>query len=187
MSLRVVAILVLSTFGPLLPAQADMIEIKDRGVLNGKILSQDDKEVRFEDSTKNLFVIPKKDVLFLEVQTDRPLAAQTRNTNGRDWGSELDHWKYKAQRVFRDAKVFVLKNTKKIRKLVNAPLDRSSADSRSNALAASTAELSSHSKTLNKQGRKKTSQLKGVKDDQMHATIKTKSRDRSGGTFSSLD
>ncbi len=187
MNSRVAVILVLSLFGPLLPARADMIEIKDRGVLNGKILSQDDKEVRFEDSAKNLFVVPKKDVLFLEIQTDSPVAIKTEKNSGRKWGFEWRNWKYKAERVFGNAKHFFLKNTQKIRGLVVAPLDRSSADSRSSSLASSMGDLSKNLKPLNKNDRKRTSQLKAVKQNQMNATVKTASKNKKTGNFSSLD
>ncbi len=174
-------------FGLSLSARADMIETKGRGVINGKIISQDDKEVRFEDSAKNLFIVPKKDVLFLEAQTDRLATAQTNNKKGRDWGLEIEHWKYKAERLFYDVKSFVSEKTLSIRKYIEKPLDRNAADSRSEALAKSMGDLSTTLKVLNKQDRKRAVRLREISEDQMHASIKTKNKNNGTGTFSSLE
>ena len=183
---RIAAVFVLAWAASILPARADMIEIKGRGVLNGKILSQDDNEVRFEDTAKNLFVVPKADVLFLEAQMDAPAASQKKASNR--W-TELDlrGWRYRAEHYYGITKRFVVDKTRGIRGFIAAPLDRSSADSKSKALAGSMEDLSTNLKTLNKQDRKRAAQMRGVKDDQMRASIKTKSKNKKTGNFSSLD
>jgi len=189
---RIAIVLVLSWVISALPARADMIEIKGRGVLNGKILSQDDKEVHFEDSAKNLFVVPKADVLFLEAQTDAPVTAQKafkKGSSKHGWKPDVTEWRDRAEHYFYVTKRFVMDKTKGVRDFITAPLDRSEADVKAKELADSMGELSTHLKTANKQERKRGAQLRGIKEDQMRSSIKTKSKSKNNasGNFSSLD
>ena len=171
------------------PVWADMIEIKGKGVMNGKIISQDDSEVRFEDTTKNLFVVPKSDVLFLEAQKDAPVVAQKKGLMSGPaggWKPNFADWRKKAGHYFDTAKRFVIEKTKGISDFITAPLDRSAANSRSGALANSMGDLSKNLKSLNKQDRKRAVQLRGIQDDH-HATSKSKSKHKGTGAFASLD
>lgn len=185
MRARAAAILVLVSFGFTLPAHADMIEIKGRGVLNGKVLSQDDREVRFEDSAKNVFVAPRSEVLFLELQKDVPAVVPEKKQAGGWAMPDLRGWRNQAGRYFEVAKRFATDKTRGIAGFIKAPLDRSSADSKSKALADSMGELSGHMKSLNKQDRKRGAQMRGIKEDQ--AKSKGKAKKKTGGNFSSLD
>ncbi len=51
-----------------LPAGADMIDIKNKGVITGTILKEDDSSVTFLDSWGKKTVYPRSQVLFLEKQ-----------------------------------------------------------------------------------------------------------------------
>ena len=187
---RIATILVLTWVVSALPARADMIEIKGRGVLNGKIVSQNDKEVHFEDSAKNVFVVPKGDVLFLEAQTDTPVIARKASLNAFSkggWMPDMAVWRDKAEHYYGAAKRFVMEKTKGVRNIITAPLDRKEADAKAKLAADSMGDLAGHLQTLNKQDRKKGAQLRGIRDDQMHATVKTKSKNKKTGNFSSLD
>ena len=182
-------LLVLALFGFCLPAEADMIEIKNRGVLNGKILSSDDKEVRFEDTAKNLFVVPKADVLFLEAQKDAPVTAEKGASSAfakTDWKRAAGEWRDKIESAYHKTKRFLSKKTEGIRNVIMKPLDRSAADSKSEALADSMAQLSTNLAKMNKNDRKRMVQMRGIKDDSSKAN-KLRKASSSGGNFASLD
>jgi len=182
-------LLVAAVFGLQVSSFADMIEIKGRGILNGKILAQDEKEVRFEDSAKNLFVVPRADVLFLEVQADAPVDAFSSKASGfgKGGGQMLGSLGDKAMSFYHTAKHFVVRQFRKVRDYANKPLDRSSADSRSKALADSMGELSTHVSSLSKQDKKRTSQLRGLKEDAAQRSGKGKNKTSDGVGFGSLD
>ena len=176
-----------------LPARADMIEIRNRGVLNGKIVSQDDKEVRFEDVDRNLFVVPKSDVLFLEAQADAPKPVETaRMPQKMDWQGTLSGWRRNVEDLYGKTKHYLADKTKGIREFINKPLDRSQADGKSKALADSMSDLSKSLTKMNKNERKRAVQLRGLNDDEtqrIHGTSKASKLRKSpeGQRFASLD
>ena len=52
-------------------AQADIVEIRGKGIMNGKIVSQDAKQMTFKDASSGLSATyAKKDVLYSEVEKE---------------------------------------------------------------------------------------------------------------------
>ena len=113
--------------------RADMIETKKEGILNGRILSKDDKQVRFRDAKGKEHQYAKADVLYMDVDAgsaavaDKPLTEQM---------------KIKAAKLLEAAKkapAAIKKGTddltEKFIGQVGQPLDRSAANAKSEALA----------------------------------------------------
>ena len=65
--LFVLSLLLLAT-----AASADMVEIKGEGIFNGTIESEDKDQVTFREANGKLRTLARKDVLFMERQTDSP-------------------------------------------------------------------------------------------------------------------
>ena len=101
-------------------ARADIIEIRGEGYVNGDILSDDAKEVKFKDNHGNVRRIPKTDVLYLQKE-ERTVAVKS------------DLWK-KVKDSATDVKNTADAWTKKITGPLTAPLDRSAADKKSQML-----------------------------------------------------
>ena len=53
-------------------ASADMVEIKGEGFYNGTIESEDQDQVTFKDASGKVRAVAKKDITFLERQTEAP-------------------------------------------------------------------------------------------------------------------
>lgn len=100
-------------------AQADMVEVKGKGILNGEVLSQDDKQMQFKDAKGKTHVFAKKDVLFVELD---------KNDTGSS--TSVSTWKNKASRALASAKSgakkvgrSVSQTTKKVTGAISQPLD----------------------------------------------------------------
>jgi len=65
-------LLALSVFFIGSTAYADMIEIKGEGFYNGTIESEDKDQVTFVDATGKARTLARKDILFMERQTEAP-------------------------------------------------------------------------------------------------------------------
>ena len=66
--LFVLSLLLLTT-----AASADMVEIKGEGIFNGTIESEDKDQVTFREAGGKLRTLARKDILFMERQTDSPV------------------------------------------------------------------------------------------------------------------
>jgi hypothetical protein len=175
-------------------AHADMIEIKGKGVLNGKVVSQDASEVRFEDTRKNQFVVPRGDVLFLELQKEAPPATvsgpapnpATKAASRRPgWQHRLKEWKERAASWFEKAVRAGRRSTKGLTDMVTKPVDRSDADAKAEVAAQALADATdSLRKTARKNKTQQTELRKAVRGDGAQSA---KSEYGRKGTFGSLD
>ena len=109
--------------------RADMIEIKKEGVFNGKILSQDDKQVRFKDAGGRERLFSREDVLFMEVDADagKPLVEKVKKKAAELWRAAK-----KAPEAVRKGADDL---TEKFIGVVGQPLDRSAANAKADQLA----------------------------------------------------
>ena len=120
-------------------SRADMIEIKDKGVINGKVLSQDKKEVHFEDTRGNQFVVPKENVLYLDTMKDA-LPSDVSGGKGSkgksfDLAETWDRCKDSTVYYFQKTKNFIQNKARPLTDWLSKPLDRSAADGKSKKLA----------------------------------------------------
>ena len=127
------------------PGWADEIEVRGKGIMNGVILSNDDQEVRFKDSSGATVTYKKKDVLFL-VKDDREKlkkAVLRWIAQAIDTVKRLPHKLKKGSANLTDQFIVPL----------SKPLDRSAADRKADELAktmddASKAAAAMHKKVL---------------------------------------
>ena len=129
--------------------RADMIEVKNEGILNGKVLSNDDKQVRFKDSRGKEHQYAKEDVLYLDTDV---------NVNvDMSFFEKVQKKAAEILKAVRTVPKAVKKTTdgmtEKFIGEVGKPLDRSAANAKSAALAsaldqASQASAASTSKMM---------------------------------------
>ena len=105
---------------------ADIVEVRGEGYVNGDILSDDGKEMKFKDNHGKVRTIPKADVLYAEKEDH---AAKARS---RFWDD--------VKRVPGAVKKKTDGWTAKFIGVVGAPIDRSAADAKSKMLADTLAE-----------------------------------------------
>ena len=105
-------------------AYADIIESKTDGIMNGSIVSENDKEVKFRDAKGKEHVYPKADVLYVEKE---------------DMGKIMQH---KTNRILEYLKNLPAKlrsgsdkATQAVVRPMSKPLDRSMANAKSDMLA----------------------------------------------------
>lgn len=155
-------------------AMADMIEVKNKGFMNGTILSDDGKELKFKDGKGKEHIYKRSDVLFLE--KDDPGKVMKQNTS-----KVLDAIKQAPDAMKKGSQ----KLTEKFIAPLSQPLDRSAADAKSAALnnaleeanraaAASTSKMVTFNKEAIRQQNEARDSLPG-------------SSDTKKGRFSSLD
>ena len=143
---------------------ADMIEIRNRGFLNGKILSQDPNEVKFEDSKKNVITVPKSDVLFLEVQKDAPVVERPK-PRPAPWSKKIQRWKDRAGRFYHDARRAIQRRTERVVNFIQTPLDRSGVDAKTDEFAKSMDSLANSLGKISKNDKKRREGLKMMTED----------------------
>lgn len=155
-------------------AMADMIEVRNKGFMNGTILSDDGKELKFKDAKGKEHLYKRTDVLFLEKED--PGKAMKQNTT-------------KVLDAIKQAPAAVKKQSQKLTEQfiapMSQPLDRSAADAKSAALnsaleeanraaAASTKKVVTFNKEVYRQQSEAGDSLPGESD-------------KKKGHFSSLD
>ena len=121
--------LVMGFFGAA-SASADIIETKKDGMLNGKILSENGEEVQFKNAKGQTLVFKKKDILF----EDRESAAGGKSDNvqkGKQLARKAWGWLKNVPSAVRN---WSDQLTEKLIGKVSAPLDRSAANAKSDAL-----------------------------------------------------
>ena len=127
-------------------AVADMLEVKGKGFLNGKVLEQNDEEIHFKDGKGNVQVFAKADVTYLELQEDKPVSVHLSN--------DLKEKAEQALKVVAKAPKLLKEKTDELTKNIvgsaSKPLDRSGVDAKSGALASALEEASQASAAVNK-------------------------------------
>jgi hypothetical protein len=126
---RSIVLSLLSLF--LFPAvlRADVIEVKGEGILNGKVLSRNEKEVKFRDSKGKQHLYPAQDVLYMDadLSSEKPLSEKVKQK-----AAEL-------LKVVKKAPESIKKTTddltEKFIGVAGKPLDRSVANNKSAQLA----------------------------------------------------
>ena len=163
-----------------LAALADMIEVKELGILNGKVLSKNEKEVRFRDAKGKEHHFAKSDVLYLDTNagstpaSDSPLAEKVKT-------KAADLWKA-AKKAPEAIKRGTDDLTQKFIGEAGKPLDRSAANAKSDALAKSMDEASQAVVAMSKKNMMINSEIrKQTKEDFGGSTSSEKK-----GHFSSL-
>jgi hypothetical protein len=53
-------------------ARADFLEVKNKGIMNGTIISETDKEVKLKDADGNIQTFARSDVLYVEKEEQQP-------------------------------------------------------------------------------------------------------------------
>lgn len=105
-------------------ARADMIETKNDGVLNGKVLSDNGQELSFKDAKGRTRVFKKNDVLYIEKEDSSKKIKQ--------WARQAWGWLKNLPKTARKTSDQL---TKKFVGKMSQPLNRSSANAKSAALA----------------------------------------------------
>ena len=176
--------IILGLFGLILfqrPVLADMIETKDQGILNGKVLSQNDQEIRFKDAKGKEHRFVKTDVLYLDTGSvsapaeDTPFAEKVKTKAAQLWAV--------AQKAPEALKKSTDKLTDKFIGEAGKPLDRSAANAKSDALAKSMDEASQAAVAMSKKNMLITSEIKRQTKE---GYSDSKSSDEHKGRFSSL-
>ncbi len=129
-------------------ARADMIETKKEGIMSGKVLSENEKEVQFRDTKGQTRIFKKKELLFMEKQDPS-------KTMKRNMQKALTALKDAAKNLKKNSKVF----TQKLIGSVSRPLDRSKADEKSAAFSRSMDEASLAATALAKKNMKINSEI----------------------------
>ncbi len=152
-------------------AKADMLETRKEGILNGKILSENDHEVHFKDAKGRTLVIKKKDVLFVDKENSSKAIRQTTQ-------KVLEFLKH----VPGNIKKYTDQLTEKFIKKVSSPLNRSGANAKMEALSRSMDETSRASTALAKKNMKVNSEI----TQQTKESYGDSSSNKKKGRFSSL-
>lgn len=131
------------------PAYADMVEVKGKGVLNGKVVSQDARELHFLDARGQMQVFPAADVQFVDIQADRP-ARKEKPALFKGLGDKMARtWRRFAKQMGR-WKRSTEKATQGAMSGLSQPLDRSRADAKAESLSKAMDEASRAAAGMNK-------------------------------------
>ena len=153
-------------------ARADMIETKNDGILSGKVVSDHGNELSFKDAKGRTRVFKKTDVLYLEKE---------------DSSKKIKQWARQAWDWLKNLPKFARKSsdqlTKKFVGKMSKPLDRSSADAKSAALARTMDEASQATAAM----AKKTMKVNAEISRQSKEGFGGFSTEEKKGRFSSLD
>ena len=135
-------------FFVLIPAvvHADMVEVKDLGIMNGTIVSEDKDQMKFKDAKGKMHTFKMKDVTF-----------QEKEDVGKKNASMIKAKTKEVMEALKKAPETIQKGSQQLTNKyiapLTAPLDRSGADAKSQALAgaldqANQASASGVNKTL---------------------------------------
>ena len=110
-------------------AYADILEVKGEGFVNGKIVSENDREVTFKNSAGQVRVLKRSDILFVEKEDE--------NIFKKDFkfdSTNIQRLYYKTLRMFEQLweklRRFTDKLTKQLIQTASKPLDRSRVNAR---------------------------------------------------------
>ena len=157
--IRTCMIAVVILFSALGVSQADMIEVKGKGFLNGQVVSEEGGTVNFLDANGETHVLDRSDILLWEKESGSTLVSGVHDAKkkGLPFQFEPEVWKNKAEREYKKWMNVLEKKTRKAREFISKPLDRSGADSKANMAAQVTQDLGnaaggmhSHSKRTQK-------------------------------------
>lgn len=104
--------------------RADIIEIKDEGFVSGEIVSEDENQMTFKDAHGNTRVIPKTNIGMVEHEDKLRKWKEIPADIAQKVSSSMSRTKEKAEST-----------TKKVKSKVTAPLDRSKAQDKADALS----------------------------------------------------
>ncbi len=156
-------------------AQADFIETKKDGFLNGQIVSDDGKQVKFKDAKGRMHTYAKKDVLFQEKEDPSKKTKQMARDAG-DWLKKLPENAQKTSAEF----------SEKALGGISQPLDRSAANAKADQLARAlddanraSASTAAKNSTFNKEVYRQRDEAQAVANAAASSSKK--------GRFSSLD
>jgi hypothetical protein len=144
MRIFVIAALMILVLG--VPARADMIEANGE-ILNGTVISQDEKEVRFRDSKGTEHVFARSVIGYLEFEKTPTKSEAVLNKAKLKAQDAIESIKKAPKAVTEKGKV-VGKKAKSLAK----PVDRSSADKKSKELSESAGGSKSKQKKSDKKG-----------------------------------
>jgi len=161
-------------------AWADMIEVKGKGIMNGKVLSEDQNEVKFKDSTGTVHAFSKADILYSDissgpVEDGTPVAQRIRLAS-----LEFLRW---IKNLPKEYKKITERTTGKLVGKMSKPIDRKAANAKSDSLAAAMDQASRASVALSKKNLEINQALKKSNDD----FIKEAGENSGKGRFTSLD
>lgn len=120
------------------PVHADMIELKDEGILNGTVLSRNEQETKFKDGKGKVRVIANKNILFMEREDPR----QKKAAEKRKWKEKADAFMQGVQKGPAGIKQASDSLTQKLVGEASKPLDRSAANAKSAQFAGAMDEYS---------------------------------------------
>ena len=118
---------------------ADMIETRKEGILNGKIMSENDREVHFKNAKGQTMVFKRSDVLF---EDKEDISKKTKQAAQKFW-----EWLKNLPKAMRKGSD---QWTDKFIGTVGAPLDRSGANAKSDQLAKAMDDASQASAVMTK-------------------------------------
>ena len=166
-------------------ASADMIEVKDRGILNGKLVSQNEKEIQFKGADGKLQVFPRQDVLFVDVESGSKTPSSGSELLQMLKRKTLRAWEA-VKRVFPWLKQKAGAATKGFTDFASQPLDRSRVDAKSATLAKVLDEASQASAAMSRKVMQMDGEVRKQKQ-YMDETWGTGEKDSKKGRFSSLN
>ena len=117
-------------------AWADIIEVRGKGMMTGKITSQNGEDVTFTGNGGNEMHFKKSDILFYDVDGGTPKADKGEKVKTdyvgkiKNFFSDIPYW-------FHDLRKWTGGMTQKFRDTVGKPIDRSGADAKGAELAKS--------------------------------------------------
>ncbi len=155
-------------------AHADMIETKRDGVINGKILSENNQELKFKDAKGQMRVFKKQDVIFQEKEKDAgPKAMNQTVEKAKEW----------LKNAPKNVKKTTDQLTEKFIGKMSKPLNRSAANAKSDALNRTMEEASQASTALAKKNMQANAEINRQKSEAFGSS----SSEEKKGRFASLN
>ncbi len=155
-------------------AYADMIEVKNKGILNGTVISQDSNQMIFKDATGVTHTFPKIDILYSDVTAGgngagKSTVAQKISAFGRKaWEKMTD--------LFAAYKRTTARVTNKAVGGLSKPLDRSRVNERSSALSKVMDNASKAAAAASKKNRQINAELKRNEEESFGSSQSSKHR-----------
>ena len=170
---RWVALGLLSGFFCTASAQADMIETKKDGILNGKILSENGQEVRFQNAKGKTLIFKKTDILF---EDKEDIAKKSKQMAQKVWD-----WLKNLPKMIRKRSDQL---TEKFIGTVGAPLDRSGANAKADQLNRAMDDANQASAAMTKKAAAANAEIARQKNESFGSA---QSSTEKKGHFASLD
>ena len=162
-------------------ARADMVEVKGKGILNGKVLSQSAGEMKFKDAAGAVHVFSKTDVLYADISSgtgeeDKPVAQKIRGAMNK-----FLQW---VRRISGEYKKFTQRTTDEVLKKMSKPLDRSRVNAKTDSLSVALDQASQASAAMTRKNLQIAAALKQQEDANFPGSTGS---DRRKGRFTSLN